>query len=219
MGVRQWRRIIFRDTEAKPHYRSVSSTSETSRSTPVSTDLSTTFTRPALLSDIASPFWTPAGGLQDKDFGEAGPVFRDDKVIRGGYAKITISNRTDTEALHVKVFAVWASINPDQTRMALVNSTIQAREWDPSMFPDFQKLGKVLYSRECILRPGDNPFDVTHRLKPQKLDDDVFLNNRGSQLIWMVKVVKMTSTDVIQVQQNLLVTYSFNLSFSADATT
>lgn len=218
MSARRWRNIIFRDTEAKTHYRSVKSFSETV-TTPVSNDLSGTYFRFALIPDNVNPFWTAAGGLQDKDFGEAGPLFRDDKILRGGYCRLTLSNRSDTEALLVQVWLVWAVPNVEQTRLGTITSVLNAREWEPTLFPDFQRIGKVLYSRQCILKPGDNPFEITHRLKPQKIDDDVHLNGRGSQPIWMYKLVKMTDTDAAPSSQTVRATYGFNLSFSADAAT
>lgn len=217
MPVRRWRRIIFRDTEAKAHYRSTFAFNDPTFATPNNMTVAQTWFRTMLQAETVN-FWTVAGGLVDKDFGEAPPAFRDDKIIRGGYARISISSNTDAEALMVKVWAVWLTSNPNLTRLALVTSNANAIDWEPSMFPDFQRIAKVLYNRQAILRAGDNPFTVVHRLKPQKIDDDVYAG-LGSQLGWIVSVSKLTVTQAVPVAQQLNVVYSYNLSFSADAAT
>lgn len=215
IGVRRWRRIIIRDTEAKAHYRSVFAANDATLSTPADLTNAVATFQPAF---SASPrqFWLTTGGLVDKDFGEAPPTFKDDVILRGGIARVTISPKTQLNSLFIRVYAVWTTPNPNVGRFGNLAGNF-TKEYEPSLFPDFQRIGKILYSRSGILKAGDDCFTVTHRFKPQKIDEDVFIGS-GSQLYWLIYVANC-SQEVVAVQQPLNITYSYNVSFSADAVT
>jgi len=215
IGRRRWRNILIRDTEAKPHYRSIFAANDATRVTPANLTEAMATVQPAF---IASPreFWLVGSGLIDKDFGDTPPTFKDDVTLRGGISKISISAKTVTNSLNIRVYAIWTTENLNQTRLSVLEGTFP-KEYDPSAFPDFQRIGKVMYSRSGILKAGDDAFTVMHRFKPQKIDQDVF-GSGGSQLYWLT-YVSNASQEVVPIGQALNITYSYNVSFSADAIT
>lgn len=226
---RRWRRMIYRETESQTHWRSVFATSAfTDPGNPAGTVLNTpnnltqvnvAFCRALARTAVPEHFWDAGGGAQPKDFGGVVPAFSGDAVIRGGYARVTIApTLSDTEALFIRVYAVWA---PNLNGLAAEINDLQvtkSKDWEPSVFPDFTKIGKILYSRETIARPGDNPFTVVHRLKPQKVDRNRFQAGH-LQLWWLIMVGKASETEAVPTAKSVSVTRSFNMSFVMDTNT
>jgi len=230
IGVRRWRSIIWRDTAAKPHYRTLGSGFQPLSGPAVGTpNVCAIFMFPALQTvnnvfqpfhTLGSRFWDP-GQVQDIDFGVTAPLFAGDITLRGGIARLTIGAYPENVGLRVRVYAVWANPNPDFSLYAAVNNTNKNVEFDPSLIPDFStKFGRIMYSKQAMVPVGET-FEIVHRFKPQKIDQAVFTGApgpltecAGSQLWWMVLV---SSLEVNAISSNITTVNSYNLSFSADA--
>lgn len=228
LNKRRWRAILWRDTQSQPHYRSFAHLALS-----LVAGLTTGFgngivyLRPAITVEDQPyhtlPFWTTGGGAQPIDTGVPVPLFSGDVVQRGGMCRIVITNPDSAVPVRVKVFGVWAREVPKLQVYANTHATVFSQEFDPSIVPDFHEFGSVMFRREVLLLPGAQPFEVTHRLKPQKHDQNVFMGNTslivnsnpaGNQLWWCFQMVPQTSNAAVD---NLSVLISFNLSFSADA--
>lgn len=227
-GVRQWRRLIYRDTQAAAHYRSISQGVPNTTGAAIGGVASgSVYMVPALqvlaaLSPFqpfhTSVFWTVAGGLRDLDFGVTPPLFKGDITLRGGIARLFIGSYPENVPLRVKVWAVWSKTQPDVDIYNAVNNTNQPTEWDPSTVPDFTtKFGKILYSKQALVPVGES-FEIVHRFKPQKIDQVRFtgtaLEPAGNQLWWMFQLVNL---DANTLSDRITCVNSFNVSFSADA--
>lgn len=224
ISKRRFRRMLWRDTIAKAHYRSLQAFSF-SHDTPTGVELMKIATRRALdpsQSNSSPPgvdFWTLEGGLQQLDANVVPPNFTDDIILRGGISRVVACNINDTNPVKVRIWAIWAKSNPNSAK--IINQNVST-EWDPSLVPDFQKFGRVLYEREAILLPGGNPLVLVHRFKPQKIDQAVFKGELGvgssvpggSQLYWMIGVANY-SAEAASAAVHVCVSY--NLSFSGDA--
>jgi len=223
---RKWRNILIRDTEAKPHYRSLFQGVKTVTASAVGTPgVAGVWLFPALqVSSALQPFhtaaenfWQPGGGGTDIDFGVTIPTFRGDVVLRGGIARCALVNN-DNLAARVKIYAIWAQEKPEILIYTSMNNTNRPVEFDPSVFPDFTtEFGRILYHKQATIRQGE-AFEMVHRFKPQKIDQNRFqgdVNNAaGSQLWWLVTYAPLEPN---ALAENLRIINSWNLSFSADA--
>nr|QXN75466.1 MAG: capsid protein [Virus sp.] len=228
---KRWRNIIWRDTIAQPHYRALNSGMQPLTGAALGTpNAAAVFLFPALqivngifqgYHSAGNSFWEGAS-VQQMDVGVVPPLFKGDIILRGGIARLMIGMYPENVSCRIKVYAVWANKNPDADLYVLLNNTNQQVEWDPSVAPDFStKFGKILYQKEAMLPVGEN-FEITHRFRPQKIDQAVFrgeapvvgLELAGNQLWWCVVVVPLT---VNGISDGLVAVNSWNLSFSADA--
>lgn len=211
-SLRTWRNMLWRDTAAKTHYRSIFDAT-----TPMATPNDLINATLAPFNALTTPFWTAAGGAQQADTGVAVPTFNGDIILRGGISRIAISNRPDSTILNsdvcrVTVYAVWT----DSNNSGVVLPTVVKTMWDPSLFPDFTRYGKVMFKREALLKGDGEAVQVYFKYKPQKIDQAVF-SAGGSRLVWMVLVSQLTNSELVPVAENLDVVNSHNISFSADA--
>lgn len=232
MRPRTFRKILWRDTIASSHYRSlggVTITETGALGTTVGSGI--VYCRPAITVEDSfihtNPFWTTGGGLQILDQGAIASSFRGDLVIRGGIVRFTITNgdpvAADVPPYKVKVWCVWANTNPEATVLNNLQGNSRSLEWDPSIEPDFHDFGKVLFKREVNMLPGAQPFEVSHRLRVQKVDEATFqgvaasptslVDPAGSQLWWMWQAIPLAANATADA---LTVLLNFNLSFSGD---
>jgi len=233
IGRRRWRGILWRDTLNAQHYRSLGSGLQPLTGPAVGTpNASAVYLFPALQtlgSGVFQPyhsnglaFWE--NGVENPDIGVPVPLFRGDITLRGGIARLTVGAYPENVILRVKVYAIWANKNPDIDVYAMNNTNRQV-EWDPSLYPEFStKFGKILYMKEAMIPVGE-VFEITHRFKPQKIDQAVFRGElpvpssqpaepAGNQLWWGVVVVPL---DLNLSSASITCINSWSLSFSADA--
>jgi len=214
IGLRRFRNHLWNSTLFKAHYRSVAGAS-TTIGTPNNTVEATLIRTRALHNDIEQ-FYRVNGGITAIDTGILPPGFNSDIILRGGIARISFSNHATDDAVKVKVWAVWANASPDLT-IVPTPLTVPA-EWDPSIFADFRQFGKVLMQKESVLLPGSRPFEVTWRFKPQKIDDNTWSSEQGSQLYWLYSLSQMQNTEPITPTPEVItVVKTFNVSLSGDA--
>lgn len=209
-----YRRMLWRDTVGKPHFRSLSSFTVPAVATP--NDI---ITANIFQAQPGSLFWTVAGGAQPIDTATAVPFFAGDIVLRGGVSTISITNRvnpTDTQPsdpVRVTIFTVWTTRNPQAFTLPTAAPVI----WDPSVFPDFSRLGRVIGKREAILKGDGDCVEVFYRHRIQKIDQNVYINS-GSRLRFIFMVSQTSNTEAVPAPENLDVVVSHSYSFSADAT-
>lgn len=208
---RVYRRWLWQSTMDKSHYRSVGTAANTAATPANLTDASLTVITPG------NAFWTAAGGAQQEDTGVAVPTFIGDIVLRGGVSRLTVSNRVDpaglnnTDCVRVTVFTVWT--NRDLPGFAFP-ATVPVG-WDPSVFPDFQRHGRVIGKREVLLKPDGEVMELYFRHRIQKIDQNVYTNG-GSRLNWFVLNSQVGNSDA-GVPENVDIVNTINYSFSADA--
>lgn len=211
-----FRRRLWNSTIDKSHYRSVRAVTTSVGSPNNLVDATLAIIVPG--TDGANPFWTVGGGALPEDTGVAVPTFNGDITLRGGISRISIANRvspTDavpTDCCRVTVFTVWNNVDIP----GFVFPTTVPISWDPSVFPDFQRNGRVISKKEAILEPGGQAMELFWRHRVQRIDQNVF-NNNGGRLAYFVLVSQLTNTEAIGTPENVDIVTSWNLSFSADA--
>lgn len=208
-----FRRRLWNASVDKSHYRSVGAATLTVP-TPI-TNILTTATLQIITPGNA--FWTVAGGAQPEDTGVLVPSFSGDITLRGGVTKLTIANRTiatevtPTDNVRVTVFTVWT--NP--AAPVFIFPTTVPISWDPSVFPDFQRYGRVIGRREAILSASGDTLELSFRHRVQRIDQAVF-NAGGNRLQYFVLVSETTNSDATGAEQ-VDITNAINYSFAADA--
>jgi len=203
---RQWRNLLWRETQSKQHWRS-----NLSASTPITTQSSPDLVDVVTAQAIGTNFWTTAGGTVPAETGVAVPGFVGDIVLRGGKSTISfcnISNADTGDACRVRLWMVWTITRPE---FSLVPATPVPNAWDPSMIPDFGRIGKVIGFREFWVNPGSVPMQVTFRWKPQKVDRTIH-NIGGETLVYFFTINGHNTGSDTVVEQ-----LSYNISFAADA--
>lgn len=224
--LRQYRNHLWRSTSFSTHYRSIGQ-SFSAPAEPVSgfAGAAILYLLPALSPQgtnqhhitPSATFWTTPNA-QPADTGGAVPTFSGDFTIRGGFCRLMLHNRDETQ-LRFKVWGVWAEKNPSGVVYTALHGSARGAEFDPSAVADFDDFGKVLFQREATVDFGQS-MDVIHRLKVQKVDRISHLGTAlpirpaGSQLWWMVLMV-VNNANVAATGINFV--SSWNLSFSADA--
>jgi hypothetical protein len=204
MSGRSWRGLLWRETQSKQHYRSCGSGSGTqvTQISPASVVVQNTQVIPA--NFWASPF------VQVAEDGVTPPSFIGDLVIRGGKCSVSfcnIGNGDTGDAVRCKLWMVWTNSHPDAT---LLPTGAVPASWDPSLIPDFQRLGKIIGFREFWLLPGSIPMEVSYRLRTQKVDRVV--HNNGGETIIFIFTLAGHNTGVDSVTE----VTNFNLSFTGD---
>jgi len=213
---RVYRNWLWMSTSQKSHYRSVGS-SPSVVTTPATLVDATLFTVTPGGNVAGNVFWIPAGGAQSEDTGVAVPSFIGDIILRGGVSRVSISNRIDpivtqpTDCVRVTVFTVWT--NKDIPGFAFP-ATVPIG-WDPSVFPDFQRHGRVIGRREAILKPDGEALELYYRHRIAKIDQNEFVAG-GNRLQYFILVSQMGNSDAAQPEVVDVVT-TINYSFSADA--
>lgn len=213
MGRRAWGRVLFRDTQADSHYRSVAQDSSVAP-TPNSVGTMFFYFVPALKVGITVPFYVTAGGLQQLDSGITPPLFTGDLTLRGGIIRFAATNPSLVDSIRVRVWLVRTNASPNFNVLP-GDSVPLPWDWDPSIVADFSTFGRVLWNREAILRPNGNSFTVDHRIQPEKVEQRVFFSETGKQYIWMFTVGKYSNGQISATDISVIKSYS--VSFSGDA--
>jgi len=229
IGNRRWKGMLWRDTAAKTHYRSVRTLTflwtppDFVEQSTVGLEMMTAG-QFGTIND-ANPFWTSTGGLVPNEIGATLPTFGDGDIIqRGGMAWITFAPLPNVQtALRIKVWVVKAQKNPSLAVWNAVTVGNQFAAWDPSVVPEFrQDFGKILMARETLLQPGAMPVEFKWRQTVQKIDQPVFQGvptipgppePGGDRLWWMWHILPTTTGG----SPSLRVIRGYNLSFSGDA--
>lgn len=215
-STQAWRRMLWKDTIAKQHFRSI--TDGTVAITTPNNLISSTLNTISTMDN----FWTAAGGAITADAGGAVPTFNGDIILRGGIVRLCATNRvnsTDTtpsDPVRVTIYAVWRDTASTAAVLPILPANVSTM-WDPSTLPDFQRFGKVLFKRETLLKGDGEVTQVYVKLKTQKIDQAVFING-GARLIFMVLVSQTSNTEAVPSAETIDFVVSHNLSFSSDAT-
>lgn len=216
-----YRRMLWRDTVAKNHYRSLLSETST-LATEAGNALGLAYVLLPQMDGIGSTnqaFWDI--GVVQTDEGVTVPsTWAGDIIQRGGAVKCQIFNPSSTDSVGFKLFIVKTIKNPDLTLFP--NASQVPRLWDPSTIPDFaRKVGKVLMSREGTIRVLSSS-SVEYKLRVSKIDQTEFRvpgspNSlvAGNQIIFVLALFNMS----IETAINTIVNVSSSQSFSADALT
>jgi len=211
LSARAFRKKIWNDTIAAPHWRSIDNNALTQTTGTTQGSGSVSLYTPLLSAAGGNPFWVTAGGLLPQDTGGASPTFRGDITLRGGKIGICISvaEASGNHSL-IKVWTVRTVSNPIVARII----SPQLLGWDPSVSPDFvSEFGRPIAYREAVINGNFSTFTVEHRLKPQKIDQASFINDFGHQIVFLVQIVNTVDATDNTVQ---VIPYH-NVSFSADA--
>lgn len=213
---RRWKRDLYKHTQFKQTFRSVNNAGFTI-AIPVTFNAVFSLTNGAI-GGLANPFWTSGGGAVAVDLAGVVPIFSPSSIIlKGGMSKITISSAATSDAIRVKVWALWSKSRPDFTNnLPAINTEVPA-DWDPSVHPDFHESFTVLFGREVLLLPGARPMEVSYRYKCRKVDFDEFINEGGNQLLWAITVSELGNADAVGTL--IQVRTSHNLAFVGDAAT
>lgn len=213
-STRRWRNMLWQDTIAKQHYRSLDDVS-----TPLSTPNTITDANFIQVSALPNNFWTAGGGAVSPDPAILLPAFTGDITLRGGIARIAVANRVNpvdtapSDPVRVTIFAIWSGPNTSGFTFPVNPVPIM---WEPSTIPDFSRYGRVQFKRETILKGDGEAVQCYFKFKPQKIDQSQF-NLGGRKLVWFVLASQMTNTEGTPTAENLDVVTSHNISFSADA--
>lgn len=216
-----YRKILWRDTLSKNHYRSLLSETQT-LATEAGNALGLAYALLPQMDGIGTTnqaFWDT--GVVQTDEGVTVPAtWAGDIIQRGGAVKCQIFNPSNTDSVGFKLFIVKTIKNPD---LALFPNAAQVpRLWDPSTIPDFaRKVGKVLMSREGTIRVLSSS-SVEYKLRVSKIDQSEFrvagspnVLVAGNQIMFLLVVYNLSITTAI----NTVVNTSSSMSFSADALT
>jgi len=205
----QWRRWLWMSTQQKSHYRSVSAGSLILNTPGGQSDATLSIITPG---DV---FWTTAGGALPEDEGVTLPTFSGDIILRGGVSRVSITNRhfgvDAADNIRVTVFTVWTA----KTVPGFTFPTTVPISWDPSVFRDFQRHGRVIGKREAILKNDGESVELFYRHRIQRIDQGVFTRG-GSRLQYFVLVSQLGNTD-LGIAEVCDVSVSINYSFAADA--
>lgn len=213
LSRRRWNNMLWNTTLMKEHYRS-NAAAQTTVNSPASIT-SMTVSQQSALRFLGNQFYVATGGAIAPDATDPLPLFTGDIIIRGGKMGIRITNTFDTTA---------TTQNSMQGVVMLVKTTKNYQPaglpatvpvgWDTSLFPDFNTIiGKVVYRKTFLLRDADSA-NIEYRLKITKLDEGDYLNDFNTYM-WYVFV---GNVDVASAR-SMNITYYYNLSFAADATT
>ena len=217
-----YRNMLWRDTAMKTHYRSVFDTQLTPAMLTPNTSNSATLT----IINGLPVFYTTAGGAVVANLGGAVPVFDGDIILRGGIARIALANRVEqtatqlTDNVRITVYAVWTGANPNTTVFPAIGTPVPTM-WDPSLIPDFERFGKVMWKKEALLKADGESVQFYFKFKVQKIDQAVFNQVggvRGQQLVWMVLASQLSNTEGAPASETIDCLTSHNVSFSGDST-
>lgn len=208
VGNRRWRGILWRDTQAKQHYRSVNvATHGVVVGGSTSTDLNVD-------KAVQDNFWLAAGGAKsiDDSLAASDALFKGDITIRGGQIAYKYHNGTGSP-LSLKLWLVFTvrQIDDDFTLPPTFG-------WgdDLTIIPEFRRqFGKVVKGWDVKLEDGET-WSVKWRLRPQKVDQGTWntADGRGSQFNWIYAVYSDDGSSPSTSDSHVLVNH--NLSFSGD---
>lgn len=198
-NYKTWIRQQIRSGDSSTHYRSILSIASLVTSGSLGSSVNFRFFH-------NGNFWQTAGGLLNLDV--VNPNFTNgDLMIRGGLCKLLITNPSATQTVEVTSWILQTTmLGPALTQINVDPA------WDPSCTGDFQQLYKFREPITTTLAPLESCTRHSY-LRPQKIDQDMFQNNRNRQA-WCFKWVNLTSSAVTSVA----VDSRHNMSFTGDIT-
>lgn len=237
VSKKRWRSMLWRDTAAKQHFRSIVN-SNPALSTPTGVT-SLNFAIASCFSSLNTTlFWRTAGGFQDSGFGsrpawQAAPGVGVPEavqlIIRGGMIWISIANPSLSDTIQCRVQLAWTKSQQRNTTdtavsntfndyaTAIVASNPRPIGWDVTSAPDYSEyLHQPVMDKSMTLKPGDDCM-FAHRLKPVMLDADEFTREAGWFPYWMVYLGQKVDGNALA--QAMTVTLGHNLSFCMMDTT
>jgi len=211
-----WRRKLWNDTLAKTHYRSSGNGVSTQTTGTIQGVGNVAVYYPTFIGTPGptTAFWTSTGGLQPPDLGATNPTFSvGDITIRGGRVGIVITvPDAVTDEIGVCVWVVKGKEDPNQGNIPAAiayGSMIDAG-------PEFNtRVGKVLYTKTAILNNTSPSFSIEHRLRVEKIDQEIYATELGRNVMFIVACSNLTDTS----DNTINVLGYHDLSFSADAAT
>lgn len=207
---RAWRSALLNETRFKAHYRSLR-------------DVGLTFGVPAGVTTATvgviiplpgtNPFWLAANGAQPIDLAIAVPIFDNSSIVlRGGVARISFSNNDLTsDSYRLRIWGMWSKSNGSPT--SLPAGPVPTM-YDPTVTADLasQEL-TIAYFRETFLLPGNKPYEIFHRFKPQKIDFNAYTND-NLKFFWFFTISQ--TSDVLAVSPGVTIVSSTSVSFAGD---
>jgi len=231
MSRRRWRNVLWRDTLAMEHYKTIASDAIT-LNTP-SNIFSLQMTSVLAFDDTAnSEFWKINGGLQDSGFGfvplwgqpnGAGIPELVSLVIRGGRFWCTVANPSTTDNVKVRVQLAYikASLrnitdtgvsNTAADWLAAIIPGNRPITWNIAEAPDYsQYFYQPVVDKIVDLKPGDD-MNVVQKVKPVKIDCDKYRRGAGYFPIWFIYGSQNVDNTVGGSPINVITGY--NMSFS-----
>nr|UOF81678.1 putative capsid protein [Cressdnaviricota sp.] len=210
---RAWRKILWRDTMAKTHYRSVGQGSGTITTGTSQGNGNVVTAYPTFIGvpSATTAFWTATGGLNPPDTGGATPTFAlGDLTIRGGIIGTTVSCQdTITNEIGVTISVVKLMKRPNTALVPASNPWGCQIDGDPEFTTQF---GKVLYKRTAILSGAYPHLTVQHRLRVQKIDQEIWGTSLGDQVVFIISCANLQTAD----SETLNLTTYHDMSFSGD---
>jgi len=209
MRPRAYRSMLYRTTQFKNHYRTINCVFD---SIGAVVNSSTTADVHGFASiNYGTDFWLPAGGAQPIDAGSGGGGASEAIVIRGGVCTLEVSSEKLEDNVKVKLWAVWTNANPDNT--IIPGGTPHKIGWDPTVTPEFNQLGRLVFAKEFHLQ-GGGCWKQGFRVRPQKIDVNSHHKN-GSMLVFYI-VAYETTGNFLGVPAVVNVRSTYNMSFSFD---
>jgi len=227
----RWRNVLWRDTLAMEHYKSIASFALPLSSAAGYSELS--MNSIGVFDSAANlEFWKIAGGLQDSGFGfvplwgqpnGAGIPELVSLVIRGGRFFITISNPSLTDNVKVRIqlvhqkqqlrnFDDTANSNTALSWISAISTPNRPLSWSIQQAPDY---GEYFYppvvDRSVDLKPGDD-VNIIQKIKTVKIDCDKYRRAGGFFPLWIVYLNQ--NTDNTAGAETVRVVQGYNLSFA-----
>lgn len=211
-----WRRKLWNDTLAKTHYRSQGNTVDqiTTGTTQATGSVNLLFPTFIGVPSRTTAFWTSTGGLLTPDVGETPPTFGPgDLIIRGGRIGFNV-NCPDavTSEIGLTLYVIRTMADPDAGNLP----AILPYGVDITAFAEaISRFGKIIYRKSAVLNNQYPSFSYEHRLRVQKVDQEIHAQELGYQIMFIIVVCNLTDgTD-----ETLNVITYHDLSFSGDIIT
>lgn len=204
---RVYAKHLWDSTLFKQHWRSLSSTSFNIVTT--ASNVTGTLTGINLWKNAGTSFFTAAGGTVLADTGAVVPTFIGDIILRGGRTEVTFYNSSATGDVRIKVFLLNTVTDPGFS----IEPVSPPIGWDSTVSPDFaQQIGKTWMMKEVVIEQGNSwTYQMRHKLC--KIDQLTYSIEGKSPLMYAL----LSNVGHI-VPTTVVITKSYNLSFSGDGT-
>lgn len=170
-------------------------------------------------------FWLVAGGAQPHDQAVAVDTFTGDIILRGGITKFVVTNNPNellssaSDPVRVQIFMVWTNKDPGTATVFPGPFPVNVpTTWDPTVVPEFTRVGKLISRREFLLKGDGESCEVIFKHKVQKIDQAVHITG-GGRLFFFVTVNQLSNTEAVPAPETLTWIMSHNLTFTGDAET
>jgi len=205
LSTRRWRNVLWRDTLAMQHYRTVLSNAITAVTPAGIITQNINFTN-ALDQAANNEFWKIGGGMQDSGLSfiplwaqplAAGIPELVNLVIRGGRLFVIIANPGLTDTIRVRVQLCFAKQQQKNSTDTVISNTFQdwavtvttgprPISWSIVDAPDYSEyLYPPVMDKSIDLKPGDDATMI-HKLRVKKIDCDQFRRGAGWFPYWFI---------------------------------